>query len=99
MSHRPHGDVHETLFDACSACEEIALNPFANADEEVLRRLIRAAIAQPRTLEGTETELIGVKHVLDALERAGRISSCDPSSVERYLGRWGIKAILTRAGI
>jgi hypothetical protein len=97
--HGPHGDVHETLYDDCEACAEIAEDPFAKADDDVIRRLIERAVAQPRVFDGTATELVAIRNVLNALERAGKLASTHPSAFERYLDRWGLRAALTRKGI
>lgn len=91
--HNLHPDVHEHgLFDDCPACDEIAENPFANADHDLLRRFVALATANPREIPEVYTDARAVKVVLDTLERAGRIAQDAPNLLETYLrDRWRIR--------
>lgn len=97
-THNGHSDIGEYgLAEGCERCVEIAGDPFRHGDETLLRRLMRDATAVPRDFSGTEPQLIATKHVLDTLERAGRIAEVAPEALAEYLERWGVIATIHKA--
>lgn len=90
--HTCHTGHKGILADGCERCAEHAANPFAALDTDHLAGIARIALDKERLGRGhTVNDLIAAKHVLDTIDRMGRLLEVTPRAViEDLRGRWRI---------
>lgn len=94
--HRPHPDPHQHgLVDECPGCDDLAADPFARMDADLLRFTAERAVDRANNgidSAASDAQLTAEKHVLNVLERVGALATAAPHELERYLrGRWRIE--------
>lgn len=93
--HSPHPDVHDVgLADDCEDCEKIAANPFAGADDRLLRALVEQAVDRNRlSLARSGNEAVATATILTTLEHVGKLGEFSGDLVSAYLAdRWRLDA-------
>jgi hypothetical protein len=96
--HRAHPDVHEEgLADECDGCDELADNPFANADSRLLRVLVEQAVSRDRLeLARSTNEAVATARILTTLEHVGKLGEMCGDLVTEYLvDRWRLDASIS----